>query len=390
MAENSTASYTATAYYTVGDAEDVTNQCEWTTGVSYADFNRGPGELTTKSISKDETFEVTAGYTYGVTTKTDTHTVKVLNDKVLNNLVISGVANVDEGTSENYTARAYYSNGSNEDVTNQCEWDVDNYGSISGSGLFTADEVDTDQTVTITAEYTFGGVTKSDDYDVTVRDTKTLVSIEISGPETVPENTSTTLMVTAYFSEGASANVTSECTWSVDGPGTIDDITALFTAGEVSSDQAVTITAEYTFDGVTKFDDIEVTVINYIPPPDSPTGVAAETGPVYGQVILNWNSTDRATGYRIFYAENSSSPPYNPVDNGIPVSGSDVGDVTQVAVNQLEAGKTYYFAVTAYNSSGESDYSTRVAAKASASTYGIEFVHIPAGTFMMGSPRKRG
>ena len=79
-----------------------------------------------------------------------------------------------------------------------------------------------------------------------------------------------------------------------------------------------------------------------------------------GDVTLSWSSpvtnadgtllTDLA-GYRIYYG----------TDTGNYVYYVDIGNVISYQINDLEAGLTYYFAVTAYDTSGnESAYSNEV------------------------------
>jgi len=95
-----------------------------------------------------------------------------------------------------------------------------------------------------------------------------------------------------------------------------------------------------------------------------PTGVDAQTGSGAGQIVLSWNAVMGATGYKIYYDEDSSNPPFSPSDNGNPVSGSAVGNVTQVTISDLTPGQAYYCAVVAYNSTGDSDYSSQDSATA--------------------------
>ena len=88
-----------------------------------------------------------------------------------------------------------------------------------------------------------------------------------------------------------------------------------------------------------------------------PTGVSATQGPGPGQIVLRWNPPSGATGYRIFYDDDASNPPFDHTQGSSPSSGSDVGNVTQVTISGLPGGEIYYFAVKAYNATCESDYS---------------------------------
>jgi hypothetical protein len=67
-------------------------------------------------------------------------------------------------------------------------------------------------------------------------------------------------------------------------------------------------------------------------------------------VTLAWDASSGASGYRLYYGT-KSGPPYS--------ISVDVLNVTTWTVTGLGPG-TYYFAVTAYNASGESSYSNEV------------------------------
>ena len=81
----------------------------------------------------------------------------------------------------------------------------------------------------------------------------TLADIEIQGPDSVQENTSTNYTAVAIFSDGSRQTVTDLSAWSVTPPGSaaISDDGAM-TASEVSQDQTVNIAASYTYADITK------------------------------------------------------------------------------------------------------------------------------------------
>lgn len=75
---------------------------------------------------------------------------------------------------------------------------------------------------------------------------------------------------------------------------------------------------------------------------------------VAGQASLAWNASasTTVTGYKVHYGTASAS--YS--------THLDVGSALSATVPNLAAGATYYFAVTAYNSAGESGYSNEASA----------------------------
>src|SRR2546422_7256990 len=71
------------------------------------------------------------------------------------------------------------------------------------------------------------------------------------------------------------------------------------------------------------------------------------TAPSSGTATLTWDPGTSVAGYKVYTGTSSNA-------YGAPV---DVGNVTTFQIFSLQSGKTYYFAVTAYNSTGESGYS---------------------------------
>ena len=92
-------------------------------------------------------------------------------------------------------------------------------------------------------------------------------------------------------------------------------------------------------------------------PPPPPMGVDASRGSNPGEAVLSWNAATGATGYRIYYDEDSTAPPFVPSNDGSPASGTAVGNVTTVTISGLTPGQRYYFAVAPYNAVGGGSYS---------------------------------
>jgi hypothetical protein len=65
------------------------------------------------------------------------------------------------------------------------------------------------------------------------------------------------------------------------------------------------------------------------------------------EVSFAWNSIEGATGYNIYYGFESRNYPFV----------VDIGLWTQCTVSDLDDGRVYYFAVTAYNESDETEFS---------------------------------
>ena len=81
--------------------------------------------------------------------------------------------------------------------------------------------------------------------------TKSLTSLAITGPATVPESSTAAYAATASFSDGTTQNVSATATWSENS--SFASISGgVLTTGAVTSDQTVTISGSYTSSGVTR------------------------------------------------------------------------------------------------------------------------------------------
>jgi len=171
--ESSNANYTATATFSDGSTQTVTSSAGWSENSAYASIN-STGKLTTSAVPSDQTVTIEASYTYNGVTETDTKLVTIVDVPVpvtLTSLSISGDDSVNENSSANYTATATFSDASTQTVTGSTNWSENSsYASINSSGLLTTSEVSTDQTVTVQASYTDGGVTESATKAVTIVD----------------------------------------------------------------------------------------------------------------------------------------------------------------------------------------------------------------------------
>ena len=85
--------------------------------------------------------------------------------------------------------------------------------------------------------------------------------------------------------------------------------------------------------------------------PSSPTGVSATAGD--GQVVINWDLAADATSYNIYWSTSS----------GVTTSSSVITGATRPYTHAGRTnGVTYYYAITAANSAGESSLSSEVSA----------------------------
>jgi PKD repeat protein len=175
--------------------------------------------------------------------------------KALDSVTISGPSSVDENTIADYGCTAHFSDGSDTNVTSQASWSENTSYTTISSGRLNVGSLSSDKTCTVGANYTYNGATKSASKSVTLKNvpaSKTLNSVTINGPSSVDENTIADYGCTAHFSDGSDTNVTSQASWSENTAYTTISSSGRLSVGDLSSDQTCTVTASYTYNGVTK------------------------------------------------------------------------------------------------------------------------------------------
>ncbi|MEA5115933.1 MAG: Ig-like domain-containing protein [Geobacteraceae bacterium] len=85
-----------------------------------------------------------------------------------------------------------------------------------------------------------------------------------------------------------------------------------------------------------------------------------ESGCFAVTVTLNWGASAGSTGYRVYYRADSATLPFSGTGATQGASPISVGSQTTATISGLDPAHSYYFAVTAYNSAGESSYSNLV------------------------------
>ncbi len=214
----------------------------------------------------------------------------------LSSLSISGDDSVNESSNADYTATAFFSDGSNQNVTSSAGWSENSaYASINSTGKLTTSSVPSDQTVTIQATYTYNGATETDTKVVTITDViapVTLSSLSISGVDSVNEGSSAGYTATALFSDGSTQTVTSSAGWSENSAYAAINTSGLLTTSEVSSDTAVTIQVSYTYNGATETATKGVTIV------DVPATLSSLS--ISGVISVNENSSAAYTATALF------------------------------------------------------------------------------------------
>jgi len=91
----------------------------------------------------------------------------------------------------------------------------------------------------------------------------TLSGVVVAGDPTVPEGSNAIYTCTASYSDGTSNNVSTQAVWSLSSgtPAGTVITNGLLTAGEVTSNTVITVSAAYAFGGHTATDSLDVTIL---------------------------------------------------------------------------------------------------------------------------------
>jgi len=157
----------------------------------------------------------------------------------LTGVTVSGPSSVNEGGTGTYSATGTWDNGTTAPISPT--WSENStYATISSGGVLTASSVTSNQSVTVTASY--GGRTGTRSVTI-VNATAALTSVTVSGPSSVNEGGTGTYSATGTWDNGTTAPISP--TWSVSTSYASISAGGLLTAGNVTSNQAVTVTASY-------------------------------------------------------------------------------------------------------------------------------------------------
>jgi len=207
----------------------------WSVNSAYAQISQN-GLLTSGDVPSDQGVVVSAGFD-GFSAS---HSVVIrYTAPVLERIEISGAASVDEGSSAVYTCAAYYDDGTSKAV--HPSWSENSsYASVDANGLLVASDVQSDQTLTLTASYE--GKSASKQVAITY-DAPTVVSLSVVGATIVEELNETGYACAAVYSDGTSKDVTP--VWSVSPELAQIGVDGRLLTGEVNRDESVTVTALY-------------------------------------------------------------------------------------------------------------------------------------------------
>jgi hypothetical protein len=173
--ENSYADYSAVAVFSDGSTQPVSDLVDWIESSSYCYWDSSiKYRLRSIEVPSNQSVIVSARYSYNGVTITGSQAITILDktpSKVLTSLSISGPSSVNENSYAYYTATAYFSDGSTQNVSSSASWSENSSYTQMNDNQLVTQEVTSDQTVKIAASYSYNGVSKQAERNVVIIDT---------------------------------------------------------------------------------------------------------------------------------------------------------------------------------------------------------------------------
>ncbi|MBI5499403.1 MAG: Ig-like domain-containing protein [Deltaproteobacteria bacterium] len=234
-----TQQYIATAVYSDATTEDVSANATWASDDEAVATIDAAGEATGVSAG---TVEISALFNE----ITGTATLTVEDAQVTQVIVEPPNATINVGDTTDFTARAVYDDGTDEDVTDTAVWNSsDDAIATVDAGTVTGEAVGT---ATITAA--FGGET-SNAATVIVSELHTLDEIQITPPTaTIPVDGEQPYIALGTFLDGTTEDITADVTWDSSDPA----VATIDAAGVATGVAAGETTITAAMDGITSND----------------------------------------------------------------------------------------------------------------------------------------
>ena len=260
--------------------------------------------------------------------------------KELSSIAISGASSLTSGKTWQFTSKAKYSNGAEEDVTDKTTWSIAegrNYASISGTGLVEAKEVTEQQTVRVHAKYTEDGVSKEDDWSFYVTVAAPKPPTELAATEGTDASC---IRVNWTAPSGASK-------YSIYRSPTDQSKNAIFVGGEVTAtrysdtDEKVVPGVDYWYfvkainaSGTSGYS----TGVKGWRKLAAPENVSATDGASLDNVTITWSEVRGASHYRVYRSEDLDDTP---------IAIGSWQSERKFVDNRAKQGVTYYYYVAA-------------------------------------------
>ncbi|MBW4056416.1 MAG: hypothetical protein HIU83_13640 [Proteobacteria bacterium] len=222
LANNTRVRMTANGTFSNGSIRDITGAVQWTSAdPSRASVTAAGGNLEwLTALAATQSTIITATITPFIPF---TATLRVTAPQLLSIEFSPTILNLTAGTSSHLTVTAHFGDGTSQDVTSLSTLTSgDTAKATVAAGGFGTERVTgvASGTTTISATYTYNGITFSTQFPVTVMvTTRTLRTLTISPQiSSVTAGNQVQFTATAGYSDGTSVDVTADTTWTIDNP----------------------------------------------------------------------------------------------------------------------------------------------------------------------------
>ena len=280
---------------------------------------------------------VRASYTHDNTTKIGVKNVSIVNVKELTGLVIQGPVSLSENDTGSFTAVAQYSDNTSSPVSANVTWSIDSaYASIDNGNL-TSVSVTRNQSAVLTASYSEEGkVVVSEPFSVTIIDLGLgLVDLVIDGPASIDENGQASYVARAVYDDGSDAVV--DAVWNENSAFASVDATGAVNTSDVSTDQAFSLSAQYTANNVTHNAKRNLTLLDT----DANVGVTARVSIDTNEVESNGESGMPSVSLDGRYVA------FESVASNLDINSTDVDGLHDVFIRDRQQGTTELISVVA-------------------------------------------
>ena len=337
VASGTSTQYTAIAVFSDGSTQDITSYASWTTGSSSVATVVSNNPSTAGQVTGVSSGSTTVAASF---TPTGSSAVSSNNSPIavaavtLVSIQITGNLNPAKGIVTQYVATGIFSDGSNQNLTNQVTWgtgdsNIATQSNASGTKgiLSTVNEGTTSVTASLL------GVTGT--VNITIpASAPTLTSIAISGGSSLTVGLGQQFTAIATYSDNTTLDVTKMAVWNSSNNAAATIVSDLVNGGAMQSVATGSTNITATFGGVTS-NTVAVTV-------NSATLVSIAITPNNNpSIIAGNNQTFTATGtYNNSTTANiTSSVTWNSSNTGI-ATISNVADVTKGRATGVSAGST--------------------------------------------------
>ncbi len=267
---------TATARYTDNSQRSVSPV--WTSSNSVVAAVSTAGVVTASVVTVNTPVTISASWTERGATVQSTLVITITAAPAKPNLLtLTGSNTLQNGASTTLTATARYTDNSQRTVSPV--WTSSNpvAAAVSTAGVVTAGVVSVNTPVTISASWTEGGVTVQNTLVITITaGPPTPKLLTLIGSDTLQSGTSTTLTATARYTDNSQRTVSP--VWSSSNPvAAAVSVNGVVTAGVVSVNTPVTISASWTESGATVQSTLVITITAAPPAPNLLTLTGSNT-----------------------------------------------------------------------------------------------------------------